>query len=77
MRRHLAWSGFALGVGIVIWSIIQLFEASRLSEVESLKRQITTQLTVFTDKDNGCQYVAVYPTGITPRMGTDGKQVCQ
>lgn len=35
-------------------------------------------LTLYTDNLTGCQYLAIhYNSGLTPRMGKDGKQVCQ
>lgn len=32
---------------------------------------------IHTDKDTGCQYLSVRNVGLTPRMGGDGKQICE
>lgn len=33
-------------------------------------------MNIYTDHLTGCQYLEVPFSGVTPRLGTDGKQIC-
>ena len=56
-------------------SIILVLIVSGCSEINN---EIHSRyISVFTD-DNGCQYlINSYNGGITPRLGPDGKQMCE
>lgn len=44
--------------------------------VEYVGRVSSGNITVITDPKTQCQYIAIYEGGITPRMHSDGIQVC-
>lgn len=44
--------------------------------VEHVGRVSSGSITVITDPKTQCQYIAVRDSGITPRMHSDGIQVC-
>lgn len=56
------------------------FEARKASAAESsvpeLHGEYTYGVDVMVDGLTGCQYLRTGRTGITPRMGRDGKQIC-
>ena len=41
------------------------------------KADVNQGLQVYTDVETGCQYLSIYQTVPTPRMGEDGKQICR
>lgn len=41
------------------------------------KIDVNPGLQVYTDVETGCQYLSIYQTAPTPRMGADGKQICR
>ena len=76
----------ALSVGLLIFSVLKVASltnatASKPIVKEAIQSEFTSEgmtgITLITDNVTGCQYLRdAYRGGITPRMYSDGIQVC-
>lgn len=82
----ISWvTAFALAVGLLMFSVFKLARLTNASAPTPIvKESIQSEFTVeyfnggrlLTDNVTGCQYISEYNVGITPRMYSDGIQVC-
>ena len=60
---------------ISFWMFIISFNYFDRYEIDFQTKQ--SKIPVYIDEQTGCQYFSKGRYGITPRMGADGKQICE
>lgn len=68
---------FRAAVTAVMFILLALLCAGCSRDDSDAKNGARSGMTPLTDYRTGCQYMGYGFSGITPRMGADGKQICR
>ena len=67
----LAGTAVVLAICLMLFSVFIVYRSTGKDS-----REMGRDITIYTDQA-GCDYIIINGAAITPRMGRDGKQVCQ
>ena len=71
------WSGFfKLFAFLVVFAWLQTTIQTAIQKDSTDSKDERSQMSLFTDYGTGCQYLSKRFSGLTPRMGADGQQIC-